>query len=117
MKRNIFLKFFGLCATLCVVLAFATQANAQATTGSITGEVTDSTGAMIPNAVVTATNIDKGTEFRGQTNGAGEYIILNLTPGMYKVSASASGFETAIALNANVEIDQKQLLNFHLKAG
>jgi Carboxypeptidase regulatory-like domain len=115
--KTIFLKFFGLCATLSLLLGFAANATAQATTGSITGQVTDSTGAVIPNAVVTATSIDKGVEFHGQTNGVGEYIILNVTPGMYKVTASAPGFENGIVLNANVEIDQKLLQNFSLKPG
>lgn len=116
MKSSL-LKYFGLCAMLGVFLTFACKANAQATTGSINGQITDSTGAVIPNTVITATNIDKGVEFRAQSNGAGEYIILNVTPGLYKVTASAPGFATGIALNANVEIDSKLLQNFSLNPG
>ena len=115
--KKIFSQFFGLCVTLSVLLCFAVKANAQATTGSITGQVTDSTGAVIPNVAVTATDINKGVEFHGRTNAVGEYIILNVTPGMYKVTATAAGFSTGIILNANVEIDQKQLLNFRLQPG
>ncbi|MGC2163471.1 MAG: TonB-dependent receptor, partial [Silvibacterium sp.] len=115
--KNATLKYFSLCATLGFVIFFTCKANAQATTGSITGQVTDSTGAVIPNVAVTAVEVNKGVEFRGRTNAVGEYTILNVTPGMYKVTASASGFETGVALNANVEIDQKLLLNFSLKPG
>ena len=115
--KNALLKSFGLCATLCVVLLFACKVNAQATTGSLTGQVTDSSGAVIPNVAVTAIEINKGVEFRGRTNAVGEYTISNVIPGMFKVTASASGFETGIVLNANLEIDQKLLLNFSLKPG
>lgn len=115
--NNTFSKYFGLCVTLCMLLPFAPRANAQATTGSITGQVSDATGAVIPNAIVTATDINKGVEFHATTNGAGEYVILNATPGLYEVTASASGFDTGKALNADLQIDQKLLLNFSLKPG
>lgn len=116
MKSSL-LKYFGLCAASCVLLSFVNRAGAQATTGSITGQVTDSTGAVIPNAIITAIEVEKGVQFRGRTDGIGSYVILNATPGPYKVTASAQGFETGVALNANLVIDQKLLLNFRLKPG
>ncbi|HEV2464718.1 MAG TPA: TonB-dependent receptor [Acidobacteriaceae bacterium] len=115
--KTTFLKSFGLCATLCVFALSASVARGQATTGSILGQVTDSTGAVIPNVTVTATDVNKGTTFTSRTNGIGSYTILNATPGLYKVTASAPGFVTGVALNANLEIDQKLLLNFSLKVG
>jgi hypothetical protein len=115
--RKAFLKYFGLCAAICVLIALVRDASGQATTGSITGQVTDSSGAVIPNVAVTATEVNKGIHFRARTNGVGEYTILNAAPGMYKVTASAEGFETGVALNANLVIDQKLLLNFTLKPG
>lgn len=115
--RKAFLKYFGLCAMFSVLLIFAVRANAQATTGYITGQVTDSSGAVIPNATVTAIEVNKGVQFRGRTNGVGEYTILNVTPGTYKVTATAAGFTTGVALNANLVIDQKLLVNFTLKPG
>jgi hypothetical protein len=116
MKHSL-LKCFGLCAILSLMLTFASKGGAQATTGSITGQVTDSTGAVIPGAVITATDVNKGVEFHGKSNAVGGYTILNLTPGTYKVTASAPGFATGEALNASLEIDQKLLLNFSLKTG
>lgn len=115
--KNTFWKLFGLCAGLCIVCLFTSGARGQATTGSITGQVTDTTGALIPHADITATEINNGTSFHGRTDGAGEYIVLNVTPGTYKVTATASGFATAVGLNATVAIDQKLLMNFTLKAG
>ncbi|MGC2638514.1 MAG: TonB-dependent receptor [Acidobacteriaceae bacterium] len=115
--RNKLLKSFGLCAILAVVLVFTNRAAAQATTGAITGVVSDATGAVIPHADITATEVNKGITFHGRSNEVGEYLVLNVTPGTYKVAASASGFATAEALNATVVIDQKLLINFTLKPG
>ncbi|HTV14453.1 MAG TPA: TonB-dependent receptor [Acidobacteriaceae bacterium] len=115
--RSTILKIFGLCAVLGVSLFLVPRAYAQATTGAITGLVSDPTGAVVPHADVVATEVDKGVAFRGRSNEVGEYVILNVTPGTYKVTASAPGFATAEALNATVVIDQKLLINFKLKAG
>jgi hypothetical protein len=114
---NTLLQFLGLCAVVFVFTLFTTQAGAQSTTGSITGTVTDSTGAVIPHAVITATEVNKGITFHGRSNEVGEYLVLNVTPGDYKVEATAPGFATAEALNATLVIDQKLLVNFTLKAG
>jgi hypothetical protein len=111
------LKHFGLCAVLAVSLFLVPRAHAQATTGSITGQVTDPTGAVIPNADIVATEITKGISFRGRSDAVGNYIVLNVTPGTYKVTASSQGFATAEALNATVVIDQKLLINFTLRTG
>lgn len=115
MKKAL-LKSFGLCATLCFIILFACKAGAQ-TTGSITGQVTDSTGAVIPNAAIVATEVNKGTEFRGRSDAIGNYVVLNVTPGTYKVTAASSGFKTAVAVNATINIDQQLLLNFKLNPG
>lgn len=115
--KNILIKCFGLCAMLCVLLLLAGKANAQATTGTILGQITDSTGAVIPGAVVTARDEDKGVTFTGRSDGTGNYVILNLTPGSYTVTASHKGFGDSAQSNALLVIDQKLLLNFHLVPG
>lgn len=115
--KNILIKCLGLCAMLCVLLLLAGKANAQATTGTILGQITDSTGAVIPGAVVTARDEDKGVTFTGRSNGTGNYVILNLTPGSYTVTASHGGFGDSAQSNAILVIDQKLLLNFHLVPG
>jgi outer membrane receptor protein involved in Fe transport len=115
--RSTFLKSFGLYAVLAASIFLVPRAHAQATTGSITGTVMDTTGAVIPHADIVATEVSKGISFRGRSNEVGEYIILNVTPGTYKVTASSPGFATAEALNATLVIDQKLLVNFTLKTG
>lgn len=110
-------KCLGLCAVVSILCFFVSRAGGQATTGSVTGEVTDTTGAVIPHADITATEVNKGTAFHGRSDATGDYVILNITPGTYKITATAPGFATAEALNATVAIDQKLLLNFRLKPG
>jgi hypothetical protein len=115
--KNALLKSLALCAILSLVFSYARDATAQGTTAIVVGQVTDSTGAVIPGATVTATEVNKGIEFLGKSNGVGDYVILNVTPGRYKVTAAAAGFETGEALNATLVIDQKLLLNFKLQPG
>ena len=64
---------------------------AQAISGDLVGVVTDSSGAIVPNASVVATN--QATGFKGTTksNGAGEYRINNLPVGAYSITATAPG--------------------------
>jgi outer membrane receptor protein involved in Fe transport len=93
------------------------RARAQATTGLIVGQVTDSTGAVIPGAIITAKDEDKGVTFTGRSNGVGDYVVLNVTPGNYTVSASHQGFGDSSVSHATLVIDQKLLLNFSLKPG
>src|ERR1700690_190900 len=112
--RNTLLQFLGLCAVVFAFTLFTTQAGAQSTTGSITGQVTDSSGAVIPHAVITATEVNKGITFHGRSDDLGSYIVLNVTPGAYRITASAPGFGAAEVANATIVIDQKLLQNFAL---
>jgi hypothetical protein len=64
--------------------------------GTIKGTVTDPTGAVIPNAAVTATHIATGVETRRVTTAAGLYVIAPLPVGTYKLTASAAGFRTMV---------------------
>src|SRR5215217_7242657 len=78
---------------------------AQSTLGTITGLVTDSTGAIIPNAVVVATNTATGVRAQTVSSGTGNYVIPSLQVGPYEVSVSVSGFKaftrSGIKLNSN----------------
>ena len=67
---------------------------AQTDTGSIVGTVTDSTGAMIPGAAITATNTENGLKLTAVSNGAGEFKILAVPRGDYKVVITAKGFQS-----------------------
>ena len=87
--RSIRVIFVALLLCCCAVL------EAQTITGSVNGTVTDPTGAVIPNAKVTATNVDTGIETPSTTNTDGIYNIPFLQIGNYKLTVDVSGFATA----------------------
>jgi len=76
------------------LFAFAvTGVQAQITTATLVGTVSDSTGAVIPNAQVTAINVDTNLKHTVQSNGDGAYRLEFLPVGNYKLEVSASGFK------------------------
>jgi hypothetical protein len=79
--------------TAVYALAMTPAAFGQAVYGSIFGTVTDGTGAVIPNATVTVTDVAKGTSTTAQSNGSGEFTVDHLIPDTYDVSVAASGFK------------------------
>lgn len=99
---------------LAVVLASA--AFAQATSGNITGTVVDSSGAPLPNAKITITDLDRGTSYSVQTNGDGNFSQTHLLAGHYKVTVESTGFSTSTA-NATVEVDATTPLSITLTPG
>lgn len=81
------------------------------------GQVTDPTGAVIRGASVTATDEEKGVQFSGVSDDAGNFTILNMPPGRYSATASAPGFTKVQYSHAVLAIDQHLPLNFHLRVG
>jgi hypothetical protein len=92
-----------------VILLFVADGNAQtAGTGNMQGVVTDSTGALIPNAIVTAINVATQVKHTVTTDGSGLYSFPNLPIGTYTVEAAAAGFgrykESSIVLDVGSSI-------------
>ncbi len=85
--------------------------------GTINGSVTDSTGAVVPAATVTAKNISSGIETTRQTTDAGLYVITPLPPGTYKVTVSLKNFQTLVQENVIVDALTTTTVNLALKAG
>src|SRR3954471_17389658 len=86
-------------ATAAFLLALTTfwapaQAHAQSLFGTIAGDVTDPTQAAIAGAKVVASNPDTGFTRDTVTNSVGVYTVPDVPPGTYKVTVSASGFQT-----------------------
>src|ERR1700710_1974016 len=79
---------------LCM-LTIPSPLSAQTVTGSVGGTVTDPSGAVVPNAQVTAHNVATGVDTRATTNAAGIYSNRFLPIGQYEVTVTASGFTTA----------------------
>src|SRR5215467_503130 len=83
--------------------------------GTIIGSVSDPTGAVIPNASITA----KGPQqtYTTKTNGSGNFIIPFVQPGAYEVTAEAQGFKKEVKQGVNIDVSQKLNLNFSLQVG
>jgi hypothetical protein len=69
---------------------------AQKITGDIEGNITDSSGAVVPKATVTAQNVDTGLVRTATTSSSGNYRITDLSIGNYKITAEAPGFKTVV---------------------
>jgi hypothetical protein len=85
-----------LCAGLALALLSPQALRAQADLGSISGTVTDVTGAVVAGAKVSVTNNETGAQRVSVTNSTGGYSVNQLNPGSYQLSIAASGFATAL---------------------
>jgi hypothetical protein len=86
------------------------------TLGTITGEVKDSSGAIIPGVTVTASNNATNAAREGQSNAAGAYSCPALPPGTYTVRAELQGFQTATR-TAELHVEQTLRVDFSLAIG
>src|SRR5205085_5384183 len=77
----------GLVSLLLCAMAFG-----QAETGQITGTVSDPSGAVVPNAKVTVTNVQTNASRSAQSNASGIYSFTNLQPGSYEIAVEGQGF-------------------------
>ena len=90
---------------------------AQVDTGSVVGTVKDTSGALLPNVTVTATNTDTGIATSTKTEQNGDFVITPLHIGRYSVSVEATGFNREIRKNIVLDVQQSIRLDFALKVG
>ncbi len=83
----------------------------------LTGTVTDSTGAAVPAAEVTASNLETGAERTAETNTTGTFTITFLAPGPYTVAVNKDGFRSVLRENVRLEVNQVARLDFSLEVG
>ncbi|HEV3201173.1 MAG TPA: TonB-dependent receptor [Bryobacteraceae bacterium] len=89
----------------------------QAVYGSISGNVTDASGAAVPQAKVTVTDVGKGVNYTTVTNDSGNYSQTHLIVGTYDVRVEAKGFTPYVQKNAVVEVDAVTTINARLTVG
>jgi hypothetical protein len=101
-----------------VIFSFAAQGNCQqAGTGSIQGSITDSTGAVIQGATVTATNIATQVKHTSVTDANGLYSFPNMDIGTYTVEVTAQGFEHYSRSNVVLEVGSSIAINIGMTVG
>ena len=106
---------------LSIVLAvfglFASQARAQVAGATLSGSVNDPSGAVVPNAQVSAKNTATGVTRTATTDSAGFYSIPNLLPGAYEITTTAAGFSTVVQSGVELAVGAQQQLNIPMKIG
>jgi len=105
---------------LSLVLSFfliSSALYAQKTSGTITGNVVDPTGAAIPGASITATNVATGTSRSANSDAQGNYTFPELSPGTYNISVKNSGFKEYVARNVVLDVATVRRLDARLQPG
>src|SRR5208283_2243072 len=101
---------FRMAAAFSLLVLFscwvAVPANAQLCAGSITGVVSDQSGAMIAGAEITLTDTDKGYTFVVKTDDKGRYLFPSVVPGVYNLSVKAAGFKDQVRNGIRVDVSQ-----------
>jgi hypothetical protein len=92
-------------------------ANAQADRGSVSGKITDNTGAIIANAAVTLKNEATGVAQTANSNGSGDYLFQLLNPGSYALTVASAGFKTAERTHIVVDVGQVNSQDVQLNIG
>jgi hypothetical protein len=117
MIERVRLSIFSLTLCICLALAFAPRARSQQTLGGITGTVTDTSGGILADTLVTLVG-DQTTLTRTQkTNSSGSFEFVNLPIGTYTLTFSHDGFETQRIPSILVQADRTVSLNPALKVG
>jgi Carboxypeptidase regulatory-like domain len=113
-RKRIVLLLAGTCLLAVLTLK---PAWSQTITGSITGQVTDPSGALVSGATVIAENVATGVKTTATTNAAGVYTIRFLPIGTYKLTVESKGFSSANVPPFSLEIDQTAKVDVGLKIG
>lgn len=102
---------------LCALSPLGERALAQAVYGSLFGMVTDPSGAAVPNATVTITEVSKNIVVTTRTNESGNYNQTRLVPGIYRIKVEAPGFKAALVEDLVVSADTATPANVQMQTG
>src|ERR1700721_3622299 len=94
-----------------------TAAFGQGTSASLTGQVTDNSGATVPGAAVTVTNTGTSLAQTATANSEGIYLIAPLPPGNYNLTVEVRGFERYVQTGIELSVDVNSTQNVVLKTG
>src|SRR5580692_11050874 len=104
-------------ALFVAMVVFIGAVSAQEFRGTISGQVTDPTGAVIPEANVSVKEINTGTTNQTRSDGAGQYVVPFLLPGQYAITVTAPGFETVTRNSITLQSQEHPIINLTLTVG
>jgi Carboxypeptidase regulatory-like domain/TonB-dependent Receptor Plug Domain len=104
-------------AGFAFILLTSIPVRAQVSGATLSGTITDSSKAVVPNADLSISNVATGEIRNVTTDASGVYSAPNLLPGKYNVTVTKSGFTTAVRSGITLTVGAQQLLNFTLKVG
>ena len=108
-------------AALTILLGFLiltpTVSFAQQASATVTGVVSDPSGAAVPSAQIALTNVNTSVVRTTTANSEGAYSLLNVMPGTYTIKAAAKGFTTVTRTQITLEVNQTATFDFHLNVG
>jgi Carboxypeptidase regulatory-like domain/TonB dependent receptor-like, beta-barrel len=105
------------CIPLAMLVLFAPRLAGQGLFGTISGSVTDQSGAVVPGATVKVTNVSTNVATTLTTNNAGVYSATSLNPGVYNVQAEAKGFKVATVSGVTLEVGANSKVDLVLQIG
>jgi hypothetical protein len=118
MQMNLKMTRFVLYASIFVLcLVISLPLHAQVAGGTLSGTITDSSGAAVPNAQVEIKNSATGITRSLTTNAEGFYSAANLLPGSYEVAVSAAGFNTEVKRGITINVGSQPVFNLTLQVG
>lgn len=104
-------------ALLLGTLLLPVSSRAQLYSGSVTGVVTDPSGATVPGAKVTLVDQNKGYTFTATTDSSGRYLVRSVPPGSYKIRVEAKGFQAEQETGVTMDVSQNISIDFAMKVG
>src|SRR6266705_3988513 len=107
-----------LAPVLILVSLFALRAlSAQSTNGTIAGQVTDASKALVAGAKISLINTGTNAAYAGVTDASGSYLVSGIPPGNYQMEVERSGFRTIIKPNVVVHVQDALEINFEMTIG
>src|SRR6267154_3066712 len=100
---------------VCLLLLLPVTALGQAYFGTVSGELTDTTGAVVTAVKVTLTDQQKGFRFQAISDNTGRYLFRSIPPGVYVVAVEAQGFGKTESASFKVDVNENATANLTLK--
>src|SRR6202522_1735427 len=100
---------------IALVMLLPAAVFGQAYYGTVSGVLTDTSGAVVPNAHVVLTDEQKGYKFTTKSESSGRYLFVSIPPGQYSVTAEMHGFEKSVRTHIRLNVTENATADMTLK--